>query len=79
MVVKNAAIVALLFAFVTGCSNDAGDDMKNSAADIRDDVKVTSDHVWNAQVKALDKAKHVSQDLLDAAEEQRQAIEMDSH
>jgi hypothetical protein len=45
---------------------------------VDDNVKVTTDHVWSAQVKSLDKAKHVSQDLMDAAEKQRRAIDEQS-
>jgi len=45
---------------------------------VRDKVKETTDHVWSTQVKALDKAKHVSQDLMDAAEKQRQALDEQS-
>ena len=78
MVVKYTVIAALLFAVATGCSKSDSGDTKEQATNIRDDVKVTADHVWNAQVKALDKAKHVSRDLLDAAEEQRQAIDTES-
>jgi hypothetical protein len=78
MVFKNMVMVAMLFALLAGCARSDSDDVKEQAEDIRDNVHVTADHVWKAQVKALDKAKSVGQDLMDAAAEQRQAMERDS-
>ena len=77
MVFKYMVMVAMLLAFLAGCAKSDSDDLKEQAESIRDNVHVTADHVWKAQVKALDKAKSVSQDLMDAATEQRQAIEKD--
>jgi hypothetical protein len=53
--------------------------MKGQLGDIKDKAKTSADHVWKAQVQALDKAKSVGQTLMDAAEEQRQTIEKESH
>ena len=75
---KYTVIVAVLLAFVAGCSSNDSDDVKGQADKARDNVKVTTDHVWSAQVKSLDKAKHVSQNLMDAAKKQRQAIDQES-
>lgn len=75
---KYTVMVVVLVAFLTGCAKSDSDDLKEQAENIRDNVHVTADHVWKAQVKALDKAKSVGQDLMDAAEEQRQAMERDS-
>ena len=79
MVFRYTVIAALLFAVLGGCSKSGSDDMKEQVGDLKDKVKTSADHVWKAQVQALDKAKSVGQNLMDAAEEQRQAIEKESH
>jgi len=77
MVFKYSVMMAMLFALLAGCARSDSDDVKEQAENIQENVHVTADHVWKAQVKALDKAKSVSQDLMDAAAEQRQAMERD--
>ena len=79
MVFKYTVVAALAFAILGGCTKSGNDDMKQQLGDIKDKAKTGADHVWKAQVQALDKAKSVGQTLMDAAEEQRQAIEKDSH
>ena len=79
MVFRYTVTAALLFAVLGGCAKSGSDDMKEQLGDIKDKAKTGVDHVWKAQVQALDKAKSVGQTLMDAAEEQRQAIEKDSH
>ena len=75
---RYTVIATLLFAVLGGCAKSGSDDMKEQLGDIKDKAKIGADHVWKAQVQALDKAKSVGQTLMDAAEEQRQAIEKDS-
>ena len=77
MVFRFTMIAAVLLALLGGCTKSGGDDMKAEAGDIQDKVKVSADHVWSGQVKALDKAKSVGQTLMDAAEKQRRAIDED--
>jgi hypothetical protein len=79
MVFRYMVIAALLFAVLGGCAKSGSDDMKEQVGDIKDKVKTGADHVWKTQVQALDKAKSVGQTMMDAAEEQRLAIEKDSH
>jgi major membrane immunogen (membrane-anchored lipoprotein) len=78
MVFRYTVIAAMLLALLAGCAKSGGDDMKQTAGDIKDKVKVGADNVWSAQVKALDKAKGVRQTLMDAADDQRRAIEKES-
>ena len=78
MVFKYTVIAALLFAVLGGCAKSGNDDMKEQVGDIKDKAKTGADNVWKAQVQALDKAKSVEKTLMDAAEEQRQAIDKDS-
>ena len=79
MVFRYTVIAALLFAVLGGCAKSSSDDMKEQVGDIKDKVKTGADHVWKTQVQALDKAKSVGQTMMDAAEEQRQAMEKASH
>jgi len=79
MVFRSTMIAALLLAVLGGCAKSGSNDLKEQVGDIKDKVKTGTDHVWKAQVQALDKAKSVGQTLMDAAEEQREAIEKDSH
>ena len=76
---RYTVIATLLFAVLGGCAKSGSDDMKEQVGDIKDKVKTSADHVWKAQVQALDKAKSVGQTLMDSAEEQRQAVEKDSY
>jgi outer membrane lipoprotein-sorting protein len=78
MAFRHAVFAAVLLAFLAGCSKSGSEDMKERMEDIKDNVKESADHVWSAQVKALDKAKGVEQTLMDAAKEQRQAMDKDS-
>ena len=71
-------VVAIVFTFLVGCAKSGSDDMKEQMQDMGKEVKGGADHVWKAQVQALDKAKSVGQTLMDAAEEQRRAIDKDS-
>ena len=75
---RHAAMLALLCAFVVGCGKSTSDDMKGKVEDVKDKVKDTAENVWSGQVKALDKARSVGKTVMDAAEEQRQKIEKDS-
>ena len=79
MMFRYTVIAALLLAVLVGCAKSGSDDMKEQVGDIKDKVKTGADHVWKTQVQALDKAKSVGQTMMDAAEEQRLAIEKDSH
>jgi hypothetical protein len=79
MVFRYTVIAALLFAVLGGCAKSGSDEMKEQVGDIKDKATTGADHVWKAQVQALDKAKSVGQTLMDAADEQRRAIEKDSH
>ena len=76
--VKNAALAALLCAFVVGCGKSASDDMQGKVGHVKDKVKDTAENVWSGQVKAIDKAKGVGKTLLDAAEEQRKKIDKET-
>jgi hypothetical protein len=77
MIVRNTVTVVLL-AFLVGCGESGDDDIKETAKAVTDKAKTSADHVWSAQVKALDKAKGVEKTLMDAAQQQRQAIDSDS-
>lgn len=77
--IRYTVIAPLLIAVLGGCAKSGSDDMKEQLGDIKDKAKTSADHVWQGQVQALDKAKSVGQTLMDAAEQQRQAIEMDRH
>ncbi len=75
MVFKYTVIAALLLAFLGGCAKSGNDDMKEHIEDIKDKAKTGADNVWKAQVQGLDKAKSVEKTMMDAAEEQQQAID----
>lgn len=78
MRVRYTIIAAMVCAFLVGCAKSGSDDMKEQMQDMGKEVKGGADHVWKAQVQALDKAKSVGQTLMDAAEEQRRVIDKDS-
>lgn len=78
MTVRNTVITAMLLAFLVGCGKSSGDDMKDKANAITEKAKESTDNVWSGQVKTLDKAKGVEKTLMDAAQQQRQAIDSDS-
>ncbi len=61
-------LVYMLFGFALGCS---GDDSATNEVEIRDSV-------LDAQIEAIDKARSVDQQIQDAAEKQRQAIDSQS-
>jgi outer membrane lipoprotein-sorting protein len=78
MVFRYSMIAAMLLVLLGGCAKNGSGDAKQKMEGIKDDVKTSADHVWSAQVKALDKAKSVGRTLMDAADEQRKAIERKS-
>jgi len=77
-VVRYTVMLALLCALVAGCGKIPGDDMKGKVGDVKDKAKETADHVWSGTVKTIDRAKGVSQTLMDSAEEQRRRIDKES-
>ena len=78
MTVRNTLITVMLLAFLVGCGKNGGDDMKEKAKSVTEKAKESNENVWSGQVKTLDKAKGVEKTLMDAAQQQRQAIESDS-
>ena len=75
---RYTVLAAMLVALLAGCAKSGSDDLKEQAGATQDKAKVSADHVWKAQVTALDKAKGVEQTLMNAAQEQRQAIDKQS-
>ena len=71
MTVRNTLITVMLLAFLVGCGKNGGDDMNEKA-------KESTHNVWSGQIQTLDKAKGVEKTVMDAAQQQRQAIENDS-
>lgn len=78
MVFRFTMIAAIVFALLAGCTKSGSNDMKEQVQDVSNEVKDTATHVWKTQVDSLDKAKRVEQNLMDAAEEQRRAIDRES-
>ena len=74
MALRYVMITAILCGFIAGCAKSSSDDLQEQAEEISNNVEGKADHVWNAQVEALDKAKRVGQRVMDAADEQRRAI-----
>ncbi|NNE37922.1 MAG: hypothetical protein HKN08_06410 [Gammaproteobacteria bacterium] len=56
---KNQLLILMLFMIMTGCSDNGS----------------SSSNVFEDQVESIDKAEEVEQQILDAAERQRQQIE----
>ncbi|MEJ2574148.1 MAG: hypothetical protein P8164_11255 [Gammaproteobacteria bacterium] len=82
MKIRYTILTAVSLALLAGCAKNSGEAGTAETKASNDSVKATTDktdNVWSGQVEALDKAKRVEQGLMDTAERQRQAIEMDSH
>ena len=78
MTVRNTLITVMLLAFLVGCGKNGGDDMKEKAKAVMENAKESTHNVWSGQIQTLDKTKGVEKTVMDAAQQQRQAIESDS-
>ena len=74
MKIRYPIVAPVLLALLAGCGEGGGSGAAAQAEDATNSVKTATDHVWSGQVEALDKAKQVGQNLMDAAERQRQDI-----